>query len=663
MAPFALPPGHEDPPLRRMKIAGYEIDTSRVTRDGLLDLARTIAGGRPPADLLDALSRFSPDLAEDVVRGRCLAPAVRALLETAGLLELRPGIEEDVANILCAGDPAAPTETFATEHFQVHYQRTGSCAVPELDEREAIFTPGSKGPPVGLIEPGRAPNYVKRLAFWLETARTVYLTAFDFADPAPGGPIHVCVTCADDGAASPGHLFIARSLGNDMLCCVAVHELFHVFQFPYNARGDWGLALFEGGAVFAEDTIADGANRYLYLASKPDGVLRRPDQSLEHASYDASLLWHYIAEQWHRGTRTQETAPAFAGIYLRAAGGTCSSNDLEQEIRLLFPGRGFSCFVEDTCETLLGNYAVACYLKDVVAVRDRRFYLRDNDKFVFFANLMREPPTHPSPVFISDVGSVRPDGELVVFAASVQQFGHRYYELSVDPGVAAVELAFTASVTLGPALVQIVRLDDTGHLVDIYRSRARVYRKRVHNSPRSRIGRLVLVVTSTGLFGDFQISAQAASPSADAMITRRNRRLATEYEADPEEIPWTRVSPDLWIEEDSGERRDFVMAGEDNRLTIRVHNRGLGAAVGLCVDFEIQQAGNDWAPLRDSVERTQVLRNVELPGGTVGEWNVLACPSADATGNVAFRATLFVPGDPNTDNKVVVSEFECRTRG
>jgi len=346
---------------------------------------------------------------------------------------------------------------------------------------------------------------------------------------------------------------------------------------------------------------------------------------------------------------------------MRAAAGTASSEDLEHEIRSLFPGRGFACFVEDTRETLLGNYALACCLKDVTAIRDRRFYLRDNDKLVFFAKLMREPPTRPSPVFISGVGSVGPDGELLSFAASVPQFGHRYYELSIDPGVAAVDIAFTASVTLGPPLVQIVRLDDTGHLVDIHRSRARVYRKRVHNSPRSRIGRLVLVVTSTGLFGDFQISAQAASPSADAMITRRNCRLATEYEADPEEIPWTSVSPDLWVEEDSGERRGFVMAGEDNRLTIRVHNRGFGAAAGLCVDLEIQQSGNGWAPLQDSLGRTQVVRNAHLPGEAVGDWNLLACPSADATGKVAIRATLFVPGDPNTDNKVAVSDFECRT--
>jgi hypothetical protein len=654
-----------------MKIAGYEIDTGQVTRDGLLAIARAIAGGVPAAEQSEALERFSPHLGRDLARGLCSAPAVRAILETAALLDLRPAIDDELADALCAGDPTAPSEAFATDHFRIRYQRAGTCAVSGRDEREGICMPGSDGPPVAWIDPGRAPSYVKRLAFWLETARTVYLGRFGIPDPSPRDPVHVCITCGTYGAASPGHLTVARDLENDMLCCVAVHELFHVFQYPYGASGPWGLALFEGGAVFAEDTIADGANRYLYLASQSEGVLRRPDRSLEFASYDSALLWHYMAEQWRQGAATQQTAAAFTTLYEHAAAGTCSIQDLEQATRRLFPGRGFARFVgeEDAAdgavnrETLLGNYALACYLKDVTTIADRRFSLRDNGEVVYFAHLMREPQTRPSPVSIGGSGIVSAAGKPVLFAAAVAECGHRYYELRVDPDVAAVDIAFRTGVELGPALFQVVRIDDRGHLVDIHRNRARVYRKRVHSSAASRIGRLVLVLTSTGLGGDFQISAQPAPASPDARITRRNCRPGTEYEVDPAETPWTSVSPDLWAEGDNGERRDFVTTGEDNRLMVRVRNQGPAPALGLCVDFEIQEGESGWAALRDGLGLAQVVRDARLPAETVGVWNVLVCPSATAIGNVAIRATLFVSGDPNTDNKVAVSEFERRVPG
>src|SRR5262249_49565259 len=156
---------------------------------------------------------------------------------------------------------------FATDHFRIHYQTVGRCAVPTADEREPVFSPGLPGPPLGWIEPGSAPSYVKRFGFWLETAWKIFREQLDLPDPSPEGPIHACLTCAEAGAASPGFLTVGCQFHVDYLCCVAIHELFHVFQYPLRAAGPWALALFEGGAVLAEDVVASGINRYLYLAS------------------------------------------------------------------------------------------------------------------------------------------------------------------------------------------------------------------------------------------------------------------------------------------------------------------------------------------------------------------------------------------------------------
>ena len=113
--------------------------------------------------------------------------------------------------------------------------------------------------PLVTLPAGPPPTYIKRLCFWLERALDSYVSPpFSMLNPAAGGKIPVSVVDEFAGGVSPSGLFhIGNALSPDLMCAVAVHELMHMVQLEYGGTGLWQYSVFEGGAVFAEDSAAD----------------------------------------------------------------------------------------------------------------------------------------------------------------------------------------------------------------------------------------------------------------------------------------------------------------------------------------------------------------------------------------------------------------------
>ena len=642
-----------------LTVAGHTVDLAAVSVPLLTDLARAAARGTLPPERSAAIERVLPGLLARLREGRCGAPALNVALRIAEAADLGPAARLQIMAVLCEGDPTAPVHSVRRGPFGVRYQTAGRCAVPpDAGGPEPVRLPGeASGPPLAVLEPGETPMYVQRLLFWLEHACARFADLFGLALPAGDEPLDVCVTCGIWGAAAERSLVIANGLGRDLLCCVAVHELFHVFQQFGRMRGEWTLALYEGGAVFAEDSIANAVNRYLYLASLPSGLLAAPEQSVRAASYHAALLWRYIGEQVVSRHPGAPAPRAFTTMLKSSIDGRGSAEDIEKAaVALLGHGFARASWLDGsdtppiTMETVLGNFALACYLDG--ARPDARFRLAERDEPILFPRLIGEPdvalPVPPSRHAVIDGA-----GAGVVWSAALAELGHHYYGVDTAPGVAALDLIVHAAETEGTATVQVVRFDASGGIADIHRFEGSTYRKRISTAPR----RLLIVVGSAGGTLAYHLALRAAPAVPDVMITRGRCAPGTEYEAAGAADP--RRSPDVWVADASGAPGD-VRPGVDNTLVVRAHNRADVEAAEVWIDLAVRVSGRQaWEPVRDSAGGIQRLRG-RIAAHASRQWTAsLFPPDVEPPSRLQVRATVTVPDDPNTDNKVAVSEFEC----
>ena len=84
------------------------------------------------------------------------------------------------------------------------------------------------------------PAYVRLVAFWLERSLRFYTSPpFSMRNPAANGRLSASSTPRHSDRQVKARSYINNELPADLVCAVAVHELFHMVQFSYDGPGDW----------------------------------------------------------------------------------------------------------------------------------------------------------------------------------------------------------------------------------------------------------------------------------------------------------------------------------------------------------------------------------------------------------------------------------------
>lgn len=684
-----------------VSLGSFDVSAAAVAAapdDLALGIARCLTGS-PAARDAATIETVSPELARRVTTERGLCGAV-AVLALGRLLELKgagPRLRDEVRRILMREDPAIAWETYASPRFDITFDATAVIANPSGPE---VMEPGACPPRLlKTLEPGPVPLYVQRLAFWLERAYDVYRSAtFALLPPRSGGRVPVKTFAVGDAygwATRNFGIVLDSALGPDLLCSVAIHELFHMFQYEYGVTpaAPWYTSLLEGGAVFAEDALADGVNRYLHEAGPSrlngPGVLAEPGTPITpggQSEYKSALFWRYVCEQAARGTAAPPVGPrgasgAFpdATAYRDLMARCFTGVPLEEALRPLFPGRQLVEFryadlrageVVTSSETVFGNYALGCYVKELPRAGDARFTFVERDERLAFAPLVPgEPPQDRVATVKRRSAHLRPDSPWLAFEDQVNGFAHQFFEVTVDRAVPAVDVVFRAGASLPRPLLQIAVVDDDGRLRDVHRSDRRTARKRIAAGPSTRRASRLAIVVSSPARGDFALWIAPAPAAPDVMATGWNCGPGTEYEADPAEAAWTWRSPDLWVS--VGSARPDLRAREDNRLALRLRNRGARRAAHVRVDFSYRQvtldplagpvlAGETWRPVENQAAFPQALTEIVIEPYSTTEGEITWWPGEDLAGRiVCVRGEVLAPDDVNTDNKVVLSLLRC----
>jgi hypothetical protein len=539
------------------------------------------------------------------------------------------------------------------------------------------------------------PARVQRIGLLAERAIRLFMgPPFLLRDPAPAGErlrIRIC-DVTDGGSRYPGatrpewdHVRINGAYLSSELIGTVPHEVFHRIQYRYNdSEGETNgieRALREGGARFAEDIFNGVPNRYL-AESAP--IFLEPWRSIAAApgaadppfDYEAGLFWKYLAEQ--HGLVTDEQARGvdlYRSVLLATATLDEAGKPLAQAepsgydprlLRAALAGKAWYghfdrfLYLDDvrteivSQETTWGNWLVANHLRGTQAAgADGRFHYREDSdpapedrRRQWASDLLR------ARVLEQDARPLHP-GETIRFdpapANAPAWGGARYYRVLLSPPPAArpgmVEILLDAS---GPAdpLTQVLLLDRDGELRDIVRSDRKQWARTVNAAGLSEI---VVVVANREHAGPHSLTVRAAPPSPLVSTTRWNCRAGTSYEVDPAGWRWTWLSPDMDI--DRGGAQGSV---GPVRLKLRLRNRGTIPARNIKVAFWCQPAGPQfsaalWVPVENQAACAELMPGTE-------KWLSVDWTPPDGLGLAGWcvKAEIVAPGDPNTDDKIVL---------
>jgi hypothetical protein len=688
---------YDKPQIKRPKIQVGPLTmdaklVSEATTDDVLNIARILANRPVSKTALKRIGELSPEIASKrlvrkTLSGTPILAAINALIKLKGWPR---DVALEVDRILQGAGYGYTAQIYDSANFHVTYYDDGPDAVDPDTSAQDVYEPGSNPPVViDTLPAGSPPTYVKRVCYWLEKALTTYVSApFSMLNPAASGKIAVFITSDDFGSADPSAFYINKELPPDIICAVGVHELFHMVQFQYPGAyppgGIWTEAVVEGGATIAEDSVADLMNRYLDEAAhnfNGIGVMSNPNQCLTYASYKASLFWRYIAEQQSADiTEPFVGVETYRNIIEHCSAGTWSTDNIKDAIRELPWYQDFYEFGyldpakldRTSSETVFGNYVLACYLKDLgVNVPDRRFDFIEDEEEIRLDDILQpvlgaaEPlQTTLASVTLTGTGNLTAAGSLS-FNGQVNSFASRYYVVTIDPAVTNINVQFAATSSLTSSIFQIVLIDEDNAVRDIHRTDFTTYTKYLTNLRDGKhLNRILLVVSGANSSGNFSLSVSSTSPVPDVMVTRWHTALKTEYEIDSFNWAWTWVSPDIWVDND----QDGIADGEvyfnyNNKLHVRLHNKGNADASGIQIDLYYQSASaglssTAWLPVQDANSQPPTLTNLSLSAGATQDWVVDWAPLPDGTSHhFCVKAVVTVPGDPNTDNKRVLSNF------
>jgi hypothetical protein len=549
-----------------------------------------------------------------------------------------------------------------------------------------------------------APIYVQKVGLIAEFALSRFINPpFTFIDPRNGAArleYRILAQAAGiAGQTSSGWTHVEVDIDNPDASNFGTvpHEMFHQVQYRYNSvagrTGVYGI-LREGGARFAEDAIYDRPNRYAQSAGQATsgtqtGIFTTPEESildlspLQTASgtpirYAAGLFWKYIAE--HHSVLTNPADEPAIGIdtyriVLEETGSALAGYTIAglRNARRRLPWYGsFDQFGYydaartelDSHENTWGNYLLANYLHDLIRPGDtdydERFdYKEDEDVGGgVLLNTLRANIQVTDSIIIGQGQSFNRN-----------RMGHKpyaayYYEVRPNTASAPrmVRIDFAATTGMTDPLLQIVRLGTGDSIVDIHKSDKTTYSKTVNMNGLSR---LIVVVGSREIIGDFSLTFTEVANASDVMVTRWNSRVGNEYEVNPKGWAWTWVSPDIMVDNDNDGAEDTqVFFDTNNKLKVRLRNRGNAIANNIQINFWYQKAtpfltSVGWLPVQNLANVSQQITGETLNPGQEKWISVDWSPDNDGTNHNHWcvKVQVNVAGDPNTDNKMAFRNF------
>jgi len=505
-------------------------------------------------------------------------------------------------------------------------------------------------------------------------------------NPASGGriPVNVVYTSFSGTASPSGSMTVSNDLNDDLLAAVPTHELLHLIQYLYGGAGtagDWYSGMLEGGAVLGEDVVFDTHNRYIVQASS--GILGSPGNSLTSWDYKLALFLKYVSEQQSSRVNPSDEPTIGVETYRKLLETFdlqgYSTNALEQAINELPWYQRFYEFNYldalkldlTSSETLLGNFWLACYVKDFgVNIPDRRFEFMEDEENATWDTIFLGADT------VSTLGSVSltstttlSSGGVITLSSgsggSVSPFAARFYKINVDSGVDTLRVDFNAGTSFTRPLISILIIEPGNVVRDILRSDQTAWSRTIANARNgTNLDHILIVVAGTDVGGTFTLTVREVPSAPDIMVSRWHNVAGKHYEIDPFGWSWTWVSPDIWVDNDgNGLADDEVFFNQNNKLFIRLRNQGHADASNISVEFWYQDASGGlsdsaWLPVQNTIGVTQKLIGLSLSTGTTGQWSVDWAPVPSGTSNhFCIKAVITVSGDPNADNKRCLSNF------
>ena len=569
---------------------------------GLSDLERRVAERLlGPLDVADHTLSFSEPLER-------LFAVMRAMPKIKSKT-----VEAEVLNSLASRlDSHFAEQIYTTPSFEIHYQTSGNAAVDLAAGEVDIYEPGTDTL-FATLPNSAIPSYVRRLGFWLERALDIYTSPpFSLANPAKQSRLHAFIIDTKFGGASPQGFFVGNKLPESILVAVTVHELFHMVQYTYNGSGRWRGALFEGGATYAEDAVADSMNRYLYEAGSGfngTGLLKNPNQSLDDLAsrYKTALFWRFLTERRSPPGVLGAGADAYRHVLEECAQSGFTIHSVERAIRRVSWGADFFRFAYSDAdghfltnnETVWGNFAAALITRELdPQTTDRRFRFDEDNENIFFDDALREVPGHenvPSRDRITTVSrtSIQVGDFPGRASGSVSSFASLYHECTLSDAPKQIEVVVESATPAFRPVVQMITVAGDA-LVDVYRHQSsKVRRVLTMTREGQRISRLFVVVSGTTMGGNFELRVSGTEGEVDLMITNWNCRPGLHYSIDPSHGGWTYTSPDVWF---------VPVDSKRNEVFVRVRNQGsvTSPSITCALDYlpgEPLEASVDWTPL------------------------------------------------------------------
>lgn len=551
-----------------------------------------------------------------------------------------------------------------------------------------------------------APTYIQKVGLLAEYALSHYINSpFSYLDPRGGATrLEFRILGLPSGVAgfavpSDFHMELNTANSDAQNLGTVPHELFHLVQFRYNAgagpaNGIRGSVL-EGGARLIEESINETPNRYVESAVDPDlstasvprkGIFMFPDETLIDVGssqsllrYAAGLLWKYIAEQHSTHTGAADEPAIGVDAYRKIIERMTTAAD-NFTIAAVRNGRAqlpwYGSFDQfgyydaaatelDSHETTWGNFLIANYFHKLwtptTAGFDQRFdYKEDEDPPGNVAQLDTfSPAVKPGNGISISQGSA-----VTKSVVGQKPYAAVYYEITPtgSPAPRMLRVSFSATNGMGDPLVQIVRIGAGNALVDVHRSDRTSYAKTINLSGLSKV---LVIVASKEQSGDFTIHFDEIAIATDVMVTRWNTAAGREYEVDPRGWSWTWISPDIMVDTNSDGLDDTnVFFGANNKLKVRLRNRGNTPASNISVDFWYQKAtphltSAGWIPVQNTSGVTQHLTGLTLAAGTDQWFEVDWSPVDDGTHHPHWcvKVAVSCAGDPNADNKMAFRNF------
>lgn len=713
----AIEHGLEWPNIRYIEGQPVNIQAvAQLSQKDLIEAYRYFRGRANEPERADLVRQAFPGLfgraipGDDCGEGRY--NVLRVFLEEKGGLAM---LSDGDADDLPAG---ATVHWFYTDKIRVKYTTDAAFpndrvdpTLPAADQNVDL----SDGTTIGMaranladLHPDNtevAPAYVQQVGVIAEYALTRYLSgAFSMRDPRNGAArleyrIRQMPTgIAGQTTASWSHVEVGPNNTYIQNLHTVPHEMFHQVQYRYNnttTRSGLYGSLREGGARLIEDSINDLPNRYIDTAQL---IFSDPTQSLADSPsvgssvsasttirYAAGLFWKYMAEQHSTNTGLASEPAVGIDSYRKVleAMATVAAGDpgVGYDPPALRPARSnmpwYGHFDQfryydtaqtelDSHETTWGNYLIANYLHGTGnPVSDARFeYMEDQDAVTWPGSAVAQLAALQSTIQASDDLLLAQGTSISRNVTGHKAWAARYYRLrpSGAPGPRLLRINFSTSAGMTDPLIQILRLGPGSSLVDIHRSDLSSYSKTINLSG---LDSVIVIVASRANPGDFSLQFDEVASASDTMVTRWNSRAATEYQIDPKGWSWTWVSPDVMVDNDNDGLADSqVFFGQDNRLKVRLRNRGNQAANNIQIDFWYQKAtpylsAAAWIPLQDLAGITQQITGATLAAGAQQWFEVNWAPVDDGTHHEHWcvKVRVTVAGEPNTDNKLALSNF------